>query len=104
MKILSPKGRAWRATLAGVLVLLAADRAPAQCTYTGLGKGLPHPVIADPSFYAITPPLASWTAVAVRPAAGEDWDLSVSSTAPSPSSVVVTGRPTPTTPCRTATA
>lgn len=88
MKIFSPPGRAWRAALAGVLVLLAADGAPAQCTYMGLGKGLPQPVIADPSFYAITPPIASWTAFAVRPVAGEDWDLSVSSTAAAPPACV----------------
>lgn len=78
------------AALAGVLILVAtAGPAAAQCSYVPLTSGISQSVSATPGFFSILPPSPSWwTVVAVRPGAGEDWDLAVSSTTAAPPACV----------------
>lgn len=56
---------------------LAFRTAGAQCGYTALTSGTPVAVGTSPSFFTINQTNNYWTAVAVAPQSGTDWDISV---------------------------
>jgi len=66
---------------AGVLLAAlagpAAGPAGAQCSYTPLTNQTPVTVSASPAFYTIDQPSGYWTAIAVKPPSGADWDISI---------------------------
>lgn len=63
--------------LAGLAAGLLFRSAGAQCSYTALTSGTPVAVSTSPSFYTINQSINYWTAVAVMPQSGTDWDISV---------------------------
>lgn len=68
-----------------------AEIARAQCTVTPLSSGVTQATSGDQGFYSFAQAQIYWTAVAVRPPAGEDWDLGVyQSTAAFPTCVTGT--------------
>jgi len=70
--------RLFPAALAALVALAsAAGAARAQCTYTALASGSAQLATGTPTYYSFTQSAAYWTAVAVRPPLGEDWDMSV---------------------------
>jgi hypothetical protein len=67
-----------RTVALGVAALLAwAGEARAQCVYSALTSGVAQPTSNSETFYSLAQTQIYWTAVAVRPPAGEDWDLGV---------------------------
>jgi hypothetical protein len=69
-------------------VLLASGSARAVCDYNTLTGDVTQTATTDPTVYQFTQAPAYWSAVAVRPQAGDDWDISVfSSTAADPTCV-----------------
>jgi hypothetical protein len=73
------------------MLLATAGPAIAQCSYVPLTSGVSQSVSGTPGFFTFLPPSPSWwTVVAVRPAAGEDWDLAMSSATASPPACVST--------------
>jgi hypothetical protein len=71
--------------LAMLALLLATGTALAVCVYNTLTGDVTQTTTTDPTVYQFTQAVAYWSAVAVRPQAGDDWDISVfSSTAADP--------------------
>lgn len=64
-------------SLIGLLTVAAAGTARAQCTYTSLTSGVAVAVSATPTPMSFNQSNAYWTAVAVRPASGSDWNIEV---------------------------
>jgi hypothetical protein len=66
------------AAVVALLVLpMGAGSARAQCTYPGLTSGTAVSASVSPTQYQFNQTQRFWTAIAVRPASGDDWDLSV---------------------------
>jgi hypothetical protein len=65
----------------GALACLALALGPrvagAQCSYTALTDQVPVTVTNSPAFYTVNQVEAYWTAVAVKPPSGTDWDISL---------------------------
>ena len=66
-------------TLFGIGLLAAGgvDTATAQCTYTSLSSGVAVTVSTTPTPASFNQASPYWTAVAVRPASGSDWNIEV---------------------------
>ena len=65
------------APLAALALLLGASPAWAVCTYNTLTSDGANSTNTSPTLYQFTQANAYWSAVGVRPAPGEDWDITV---------------------------
>jgi hypothetical protein len=74
---MSPRVLHFRGTVLAIALLLAARPALAVCTYNALTSDVTLPATTNPTLYQFNQATDFWTAVAVRPQAGDDWDLNV---------------------------
>lgn len=58
-----------------LLCTLAATRAGADCTYYSADTTTTYATAANPTLLYLTQAQSNWSAIAVRPQAGEDWDV-----------------------------
>ncbi|HTK31875.1 MAG TPA: FlgD immunoglobulin-like domain containing protein [Candidatus Saccharimonadaceae bacterium] len=82
--------------LAASLALLAAlalssGAAHAVCTYSPLSQNSPVNIVGSPSLFSVSQTYNYWSAVAVRPQGGDDWDIQIYS-AQAADPVCVTGQ------------
>jgi hypothetical protein len=83
--------RAWIARSTACLALgavIIANPVRAQCTYTSLASATAVTTGSQPQFFSFNQTSVFYSAVAIRPAAGEDWNIEVfQATAASPACV-----------------
>jgi hypothetical protein len=83
-----PRSFRFEAAISAIALLLVAQPAFAVCTYNALTSDVTLPATTNPTLYQFNQGSAYWTAVAVRPLPGDDWDISVyGSTAADPTCV-----------------
>ena len=74
---MSARRRVTTAVAALLAVVCVAGGARAQCVYSPLTSGTALGTSGSESFYSFSQAQIYWTAVAIRPPAGEDWDLGI---------------------------
>ncbi len=85
---MSPRRLLPLALLAAFALLPGVRTAHAACAYNLMTGDVTYAASATPTIYQYTQSVPSWSAVGVRPAPGDDWDISVyGATAPDPTCV-----------------
>jgi hypothetical protein len=74
---MSPRIRFSDAAIFAIAVMFVAQPARAVCTYNALTSDVTLPATTTPTLYQFNQGVDYWTAVAVRPQSGDDWDISV---------------------------
>ena len=67
----------WTVVVTAALASLGVQAVQAQCTYTMLASGAAATVTATPTPLQFNQSSAFWTAIAIRSAAGSNWDLGI---------------------------